>query len=217
MQQQQMFPDVTWNWRKYFSRQLLSLGESDEKNGYVDIFQSSPDGKSAGCITIRGFHADVHRAPTTPEELADYPDWNLLRGGMYNEGRPDYYANYYSCDCSQGEKGMLCRHVASLMFHWEKIHGPFVMDETPAQKANRIAAAAREALIQSKKALKVSAADYFKKQDPLPKNTYFNTDRILNGKGMETSQYETEQADQYLAENTPSARVIPATASRLWN
>lgn len=202
MQQQQMFPDVTWNWREYFSRQLLSLGESDEKNGYVDIFQSSPDGKSASCITIRGFHADVRRAPTTPEELADYPDWNLLRGGMYNEGRPDYYDNYYSCDCSQGEKGMLCRHVASLMFHWEKVHGPFVMKETPAQKANRIAAAARETLIQSKKALKLPAADYFKIQDPLPKNTYFNTDRILNGKGLETSQYETEQADQYLAENT---------------
>ena len=127
MQQQQMFSDSAWNCRKYFSKQTLRLGETDEQNGCIDEFYTSPDDKRARCRTIRGFYVEVHNAPTTPEELADYPDWNLLDGGKLPTSRPDYYANYFSCDCSQGEMGILCRHLASLMFHWEKVHGPFTM------------------------------------------------------------------------------------------
>ena len=199
MQQQQMFSDSTWNWRKYFSKQTLRLGETDEQNGCIDEFYTSPDDKRARCRTIRGFYVEVHNAPTTPEELADYPDWNLLYGGKLQTSRPDYYANYFSCDCSQGEMGILCRHLASLMFHWEKVHGPFTMVETPEEKAKRTAAAAREAVIQSKKNLMLPVEHVLRKLDPLPPNTFFNLDEALKKVNLKISQFDFEQAEQYAA------------------
>ena len=87
MKQQQLIPDDEWNWRRYFSRQMLAQAESDEKNGFVDDFHEYPDGKGARCVTARGFHVEVYTIPTTPEELEAYPDWNYLRGGILSVSR----------------------------------------------------------------------------------------------------------------------------------
>ena len=201
---------LQWNWRSYFSKNNLEYGRIDASFNKLGTFECDPAGSWAKCTTSGGFLVQVHHAPTTYEELVDYPAWTSLSTGRNAYG-PNAFHNYYSCTCSQGIIGQRCRHLASLMFKWERVHGPFVMTESEEARAARIKAEeARQAEErQRKRQLEVLKAkrdntfpviDYILPRVPkAPKGLFFRPDSILRNTELLTDQYETEQADKLIA------------------
>ena len=199
-----------WNWRNYFSKANLEYGRLDAKFGKVASFECDPAGSWAKCTTNGGFNVRVLNAPTTYQELIRYPAWTSLKTGKYASG-PYAYNNYYSCSCSQGIMGQRCRHLASLMFYWEKIHGPFIMAEIEEERADRIKAEMERQAEErrQKKMLEelsakqeniIPALDYvLPKVEKAPKGLFFRPDSILRKSKLLTNQYETEQADALIA------------------
>ena len=203
---------LQWNWRKYFSKANLEYGQLDAAFGKLDEFECDPAGSWAKCTTSGGFLTQVHNAPTTYEELVNYPAWTSLKTGKYAYG-PYAFSNYYSCTCSQGVTGQRCRHLSSLMFNWERVHGPFIMTESEEVRAARIEAEkARQAEerrqkrlleeMQAKQENTFPAIDYIlPKVSKAPKGLFFRPESILRKSELLTDQYETEQADEFIASN----------------
>lgn len=191
---------LEWTWREYFSRETLALGEKDLGLNKLVAFHIAEDGHGAQGRTVNGFTVTVRSVPTTYPEYRDYPRWDRLVSDGKNN--PNHYSHYFSCDCSLGMNGARCRHLANLMLRWERKHGPFIIRESEAERAERIEAARREREIERKKHTPRRAEQCFA---PLPNESalYFKPDAILNEAGFETNQYEVEKMQALLREDPP--------------
>ena len=213
-----------WDWRSYFTPTVLEWGQRDEDAGKLWDFKAAPDGHSAEGSTERGFHVRVFEAPTTYEEWKEYPSWTRLRGGELYQGE-DRFDNYYSCDCSQGELGARCRHLANLMFHWEKEHGPFLLQEDPEHYQQRMeklqAEEARKKAaeeLKRKKETLVSVNEYLKKNVPsTTKHLTFPIDQMLRKPDFQVSLYELEQLDLIRGANPAPTLEMKNTLDRFDN
>ena len=196
-------PSDVWNWRQYFTNQtLLKNGEHDARTGIVTDFKTLPDMSGASCKTVRGFNVEVRNVPRTPEELENYPDWNRLER-VSNTKRKLSWKNYYSCDCSSGMVGTPCRHVASLLFYWESVHGLFIMKETPEEREARLRRKKEKEELEQKKKTLLPAYDIFEKTtSPLPAGSFYRTRAAFHDAQMSISQYDAEQAEQLEKEAT---------------
>lgn len=190
-----------WDWQEDFSQTILKQGKTDEANGKLIEFGEYEDGTGAWGVTQGGFHVAVRNVPTTYSECMDAValDW-----------RRDLWADTYasvdgfkvdaSCNCSQGMNYKLCRHLASLMFHWEKIRGPFTFTQTEEERLQEIRLEEErkekerlENERQTKKATKLSVKEFLREKGELPEigaDIIFKPDKIL-GK-TETNRLETE-------------------------
>ena len=194
---------MIWNWKQYFTKTLLTNGERDDLIDSLTNFEVSPDGHEATCTTLRGFHVRVSKVPKTPEELENYPDWTQLNRVETNGRRP-FAREYYSCDCSQGILKMPCRHVAALLSRWERIHGPFIMHETPEEREGRLRRKAEAEVIKQKKNTNLLAYEALKQTlSPLPSGTWYRPDAAMQQSEMNITQYDFELAQQLEKENTP--------------
>ena len=195
---------LQWNWRGYFTKANLEYGRIDASLGKMDKFECDPAGSWARCVTSGGFTVQVLKAPTTYEELIHYPSWKTLLTSA-DTNSPYSCRRYYSCTCSQGSMGQRCRHLASLMYKWEEVHGPFILTENEAERAARIKAE-QERLeeerrkkrlfeeMQAKKNNTFSAADYLlARVSKPPAGLFFRPNTILRKTELLTNQYETEQ------------------------
>jgi len=202
--------DILWNWRVFFSRQALQLGENDANQGKMTRFEADKEGRWAHGVTDGGFTVAVIKAPANIEDYLKYPDWRQLKTGRNVNPRLQA-SNYFSCSCSQGKLGTRCRHLACLMFVWEKQHGPFVITEDKeARKARlererqeiekRLRAENEKRLKEEKQKNRFAASEYFQNRvSPAPKELYFNPDDVLKRSNLQTNQYEAELADQLVA------------------
>ncbi len=201
---------LQWNWRSYFSRKNLEYGQIDASLINPDAFACDPAGAWARLTTSAGFKVQVLRAPTNYDELLRYPPWDRLVTSRYSKS-PLASSRFYSCTCSVGVMGQRCRHLASLMFKWEQVHGPFVMtesDEAFAARLRREQEEAAEALRrkkleqekQRKQDNRYPAIDYvLARAQSAPQGLYFPPDTILRSAELLTDQYEAELADALLA------------------
>ena len=131
----------TWDWKSFFQRSTLELGQKDENTGKLIDFDWSADGRRAVGRTVNGFYVFAKQIPSNYQEASDCPPWDQLsffNGETYNSKQ------FYSCSCSQGILGARCRHLANLMLHLEKEHGPFVFTETEEELQARIRAEEEE-------------------------------------------------------------------------
>ena len=131
----------TWDWKSFFQRSTLELGQKDENTGKLIDFDWSADGRRAVGRTVNGFYVFAKQIPSNYQEASDCPPWDRLSpyyGETYNSKQ------FYSCSCSQGILGARCRHLANLMLHLEKEHGPFVFTETEDELQARIRAEEEE-------------------------------------------------------------------------
>ena len=206
-----------WNWRSFFTKATLFDGERDENNGKLVDFDYSQDGTRAVGKTVNGFYVFVKNIPTNYSEAVECPRWDEMGSSYYNEyNRKDYY----SCSCVVGSNGSRCRHLANLMFHLEKQHGPFNFEETDEEvqeriraeeeekerrKAEEAARKERERLEKEKREqekLKNAAVTWLRNfAPPVPVGTTFPPDVILQKTDMQTNSYETAQAGRYLEDN----------------
>ncbi len=216
-----------WEWRDYFTDRALSDGEKDENAGKVREFSCDPKGSWARGKAGRSFDVMVKGAPTSLEELEDFVPW----GESEDEYDSDFFAygiryrsdSRYYCSCSQGEQGTRCRHLASLMIHWEKAHGPFIFTETEEQYKARLEREAererqrreeerkererkrKEAEKKAKQAHAVKVSGLIEAHVPtVPKDIHFSPDEILKGSELSSNQYEAEIA-QPLWDNAKDA------------
>ena len=200
---------LIWNWKQYFLKSTLELGQSDAQNGKILNFSSDPNGRWAKGVTENGFHVEIKSIPADMHEFKAYPKWTQLHGGQYASGKY-LFSNYYSCDCSQGIKGIRCRHLASLLYYWEEEHGPFVLLEDEEKKRERLRREEEKRLERlrreeeerrrkEKQEQVFDAADYFAASKlPEPKGLFFSPDKILKASNILTNRYEAEAADGLL-------------------
>ena len=201
---------LEWNWRKYFTKANLEYGQNDVAAGKLESFECDHAGSWAKCTTSGGFDVQILYAPTTYEEFVSYPAWSSLKLGRNARG-PKAFNNYYFCSCSQGVMGQRCRHLASLLFKWEQVHGPFIMSENEEDREARINAEKKrqaeehrkKQLLEEMKAKQKNvfpALDYvLKRVDKAPDDLFFRPEDILRNAELLTDQYETEQADALIA------------------
>ncbi|MBQ3973558.1 MAG: hypothetical protein II628_05260, partial [Lachnospiraceae bacterium] len=119
------YKTIQYNWRKAFSQAALDGGEKDEKNGKFLSFETDPEGRWAKGVTAGGFTVFAYQMPLTYSECRYSNDWSFNDKVFDQEEYADHWAKY-DCTCSVGRKGEPCRHLASLMFRFEKVRGPFV-------------------------------------------------------------------------------------------
>ena len=117
--------------------------------------------------------------------------------------------------------GVRCRHLAALLFYWEKQHGPFVMKEDEEkrkarlrreeeekrerlrreeeERQERLRREREERIKKDRQKQAFSAADYFSsRKTPEPKSLFFSPDKILKASDIRTNRYEGEVADGLL-------------------
>lgn len=194
---------IIWNWRAFFTQQVVAQGESDEREGKIADFQADPDGHWARGRTASGFLIKVQQVPTDFDDYLDTPGWDKLKTGRYASGKHSF-ENFYYCNCSQGVLGYRCRHLASLMYHWERIHGPFVITEDEEKRKARLEREAEERKRAEKEAQKEDAVAFLRaRTKPDPDDLYFLLGAALDDLTLTTNRYETEQAEQILAEPAP--------------
>ena len=197
---------LEWKWREYFTRNAVLQGMQDERMGKLKDFQISEDGREASAETPNHFRVWA-RVPRGYADFKRYPHWTdlLTHVGARNAY---HYSHYYSCTCSQGSNGMRCRHLANLLLHWEAVSGPFVIEETEAEHAERLKEEARAREKARLQRQVYRTAELFSAVHPKGGAPCFNpnamsdTDITVNG-------YELKQAGQLAEEgNSMSCRVV---------
>ena len=191
---------ILWDWRQYFSKANLELGQRDYDADKLVRFSEGEDGLSARGDTVNGFHVEVKRIPATFTELQRYPRWDSFTSGNWTR---EHFSDYYLCDCSQGRSGARCRHLANLLLRWEVQHGPFVIEQTEAERREYEERARTEREKRIKTNVVRDLSEYF---DPLPvprKRLTFHPDAIADGCGIKANQYEYEYSLRLLAGVSP--------------
>ena len=215
---------ITWNWKENFTKTLLLQGEQDVRNGKVINFQADPDNRWASCDTAGRFQCMVI-APSSYHDCINYGEWktgmpyqNSYGSHWYDDydddfdDRPD---ERFSCTCSIGMNKRTCRHVASLMFYWEHVHGPFTFVETEEEaemyREEEERRKEQERLLrerEKKESTILSVPDVLKGHvAPLPAEAFFRMDKIA--KDVTTNQYEVELANHLYDESG----LVPVTFS----
>ena len=209
----------TWDWKSFFQRSTLELGQKDENTGKLIDFDWSADGRRAVGRTVNGFYVFAKQIPSNYQEASDCPPWDQLsffNGETYNSKQ------FYSCSCSQGILGARCRHLANLMLHLEKEHGPFVFTETEEELQARIRAEEEERerkhreAEERKEKLRLEAERKAKEREqnaaityirryalPVPAGITFPPDAILQKSDIQTNMFETEKADRIMSGEMP--------------
>lgn len=197
------YKTIQYNWRKAFSQAALDGGEKDEKNGKFLSFETDPEGRWAKGVTAGGFTVFAYQMPLTYSECQDSNNWSFNDKVYDKEEYADHWAKY-DCTCSMGRKGEPCRHLASLMFRFEKVRGPFVFTQTKEEyqeEIRRKKEEEEERKRQEEKSLKesrrIKSLDILEKKFPLPRLTdeiRFRPDQMLET--LETNAYEAECFDQ---------------------
>ncbi len=195
---------IEWKWRDYFSDQVLEAGLKDEKNGVMEQFRSDADHRTASGYSRGNFYVRVSQIPTSYIECLEYEPWI----------EKDYWGNTqknnggrYQCSCSIGRNGGLCRHLANLLIHLEKVHGIFEFEAT-AEERKRIEQIEEERRLreQREELERKRKEEEEKKKErmlpvssvlapfvrPVPAGTVFNPE-LLAGE-VETSEYDRENA-----------------------
>lgn len=213
-----------WNWQSYFNWAILESGRKEAARIPLDTFECDPNGAWARMTTTKGFHVQVIRAPVNYEELRRYPPWNQLDYRPHSNS-PLAFNRFFSCTCSQGVIGQRCRHLATLMFKWEQVHGPFVMTETDEDFAARLESERKHAAEtlrkkqlerekKDKQARKFPAIDYvLARASEAPGALYFPPDDILRSSRIMTNQYEAELADALPVSNENAGLTMQAVCS----
>lgn len=127
---------ITWDWRSYFSPSMLEFGRQDEKEGNFKDLRFDINGRWAMARTKDGNRVEISSVPTSYSQCAEYKPWEFRREAFLF-GWGNSKDTRHSCTCQQGRTSGLCRHQASLMLRWEKVHGPFVFEETESEAAER--------------------------------------------------------------------------------
>ncbi len=198
---------MTWDWRSYFSPSLLEWGRQDEKEGNFKDLRFDINGRWAMARTKDGYRVEISSVPTSYSQCAEYKPWEFRREAfLYGWGHSR--DTRHSCTCQQGKSSGLCRHQASLMLRWEKVHGPFVFEETESEAAER------------REKERIGALRLLQKQKSSVKRRVCD---VLTGLGIEdlgdfsfpperifagalTNQYEAELAEAIISE-APEADV----------
>ena len=176
-------------------------------------------GRRAVGRTVNGFYVFAKQIPSNYQEASDCPPWDQLsffNGETYNSKQ------FYSCSCSQGILGARCRHLANLMLHLEKEHGPFVFTETEEELQARIRAEEEERerkhreAEERKEKLRLEAERKAKEREqnaaityirryalPVPAGITFPPDAILQKSDIQTNMFETEKADRIMSGEMP--------------
>ncbi len=198
---------IIWDWRRFFTSNVVSQGEKDERDGRVVEFQADPAGHWATGRTVNGFRIEVQNVPREYEEYLETPAWDQLKVGYYATGKRSF-KNYYRCNCSQGDMGIRCRHLASLMYHWERERGPFIITEDEEKRKARLMREAAEREKAEKEAKKQDATGFLRARTAQDSaGQVFSLGRALGNAHLTTNLYETEQADRILAEEA----AVPCT------
>ena len=189
-----------WDWRQYFIRSTLLMGERDYEAGKLIEFEIGEDGCSARGTTAGGFCPQVKRIPVSYDDYLHYPRWDTLTGSNWNSGAR-HFSNYYFCTCSQGSTGARCRHLVNLMLKWEAEHGPFVLFESEEDRVARLERERREAEKARKQKITRNVVDCFDAVSLTRAQFHFNPDVIIQNSGFSTDQYELEESKRLLREN----------------
>lgn len=184
-----------WDWRQYFIRSTLLMGQRDYEAGKLIEFEIGEDDCSAWGTTAGGFCPQVKRIPVSYDDYLHYPRWDTLTGGV------SHFSNYYFCTCSQGSMGTRCRHLANLMLKWEAVHGPFVLFESEEDRIARLQRERREAEKARKQKITRSVVDCFDAVSITRAQFHFNPDVIIQNSDFSTDQYELEESKRLLREN----------------
>ena len=191
---------MIWNWRGYFTTKTVAQGESDEREGKIVEFQADPEGHWAKGRTANGFRVTVQNVPTEYEDYLDMPAWDQLKMGYFATGERSF-KNYYSCNCSQGDMGVRCRHLASLLYHWERVRGPFVITEDEEKRKARLAREEAERIRAEKESHTVDAEVFLQMHTAQDQpGLVFSLGLALNDLTLTTNRYETELAERILTE-----------------
>ncbi|MGX8706670.1 MAG: hypothetical protein ACSW8J_08835, partial [bacterium] len=67
-----------WDWRQYFIRSTLLMGQRDYEADKLVEFEIGEDGCSAWGTTAGGFRPQVKRIPVSYEDYLHYPRWDTL-------------------------------------------------------------------------------------------------------------------------------------------
>ncbi len=214
---------VTWDWRSNFSDTFMAQAIISDEKGCIVEFEQTPDGSGVSAKTDTGFHVRIGNVPTTYEQFLYFPSWYTVR--QDKEKYPDF-TKYFSCDCSIGLKGARCRHLATLMLYWEKIHGPFTYVVDPAIQEKYEA----EKRKKKREALRAFgnisyAHTYFEYlYDPIPDSIYFQMDKILEKANLTCSMSIADAAEQTVSRFSESFKFSFTTnkdhqqiISTVWN
>ena len=198
---------ITWDWRSYFSPSMLEFGRQDEKEGNFKDLRFDMGGRWAMARTKDGNRVEISSVPTSYSQCVEYKPWEFRREAFLF-GWGNSKDTRHSCTCQQGRTSGLCRHQASLMLRWEKVHGPFVFEETESEAAERREKeriGALKLLQKQKSAVKRRVSDVltgFGIESPGDYN--FSPEHIFSAAG--TNQYEAELAEAIIKEQ-PEADV----------
>ena len=125
-----------WDWRPYFYDSILEQGRRMEMDGLLTSVSFSQNGRWARAKTRDGCSVEITKAPTTYAECAKYEPWKNDIGSrrLLRRFSAD---DRYKCSCRSQQNGMLCSHLAALLFRWEKVRGPFIFTETEEERVQR--------------------------------------------------------------------------------
>ena len=198
---------ITWDWRSYFSPSMLEWGRQDEKEGNFKDLRFDMNGRWAMARTKDGNRVEISSVPTSYSQCAEYKPWEFRREAFLF-GWGSSKDTRHTCTCQQGRSSGLCRHQASLMLRWEKVHGPFVFEETESEAAERREKERIGALKlqqKQKSAVKQRVCDVLASLGAEDMGDYsFSPERIFAG--ALTNQYEAELAEAIVRE-APEADV----------
>ena len=194
MQPSAVSETIEWNWRNYFTRNVISLAEEDVRHGKIVNFILDPAGHWAQAETVNGFRVAIKDVPVSMAEYRKYP--SIGPGGRVP------FCHYFSCTCSQYAMGIHCRHIAALLTFWENRTGVFTIRETPAERERRTHRALEERARKEKEKTVFRLSDYLKEHMRRLRDTlYFQPDRIAEKSAYGVNQYEAELAGELLEQN----------------
>lgn len=140
-----MAKQLRWKWTEYFSGEVLTNGMKDAKRGLVEQYQVNAT-YHAVSARIRGFYVSI-TPPRSYEDVRTMRPWN-------RPPQSDYHYDYgyngrlrlvrdtvsqseyrFSCNCTIGARHGLCRHVAALIYQYEKMGGAMVFTQTAEELA----------------------------------------------------------------------------------
>ena len=192
---------ITWDWRSYFSPSMLEWGRQDEKEGNFKDLRFDINGRWAMARTKDGNRVEISSVPTSYLQCVEYKPWEFRREAFLF-GWGNSKDTRHSCTCQQGKSSGLCRHQASLMLRWEKVHGPFVFEETESEAAARREKERMEGLRllqKQKSSVRRRVSDILTGLGIDGSGDYsFSPERIF-GEAL-TNQYEAELAEAIIKE-----------------
>ncbi|MBQ1312613.1 MAG: DEAD/DEAH box helicase [Blautia sp.] len=126
------------DWRHLFSDGILKQGASEKIQGMLLNFEDYGTGTSC--------HATFAASETKIEAKTRTKIAVKARYGSYytvqirrapSHFRETWDMAYFQCSCPDSVHGR-CVHMAGALFHWEKLHGPWVVQESESDRNERI-------------------------------------------------------------------------------